>query len=447
MTATETLDIESELLATLLSDEVFWPSEPRSLNETGLSTTFVESVVLKFLAVTGTSSGRHMATHSCLPFGLLEDVFASLRTRQLIVHANSAAFNDYYYTLTEQGQQRARVEAKSCAYVGPAPVPMMDYVISVEAQTIAAESPRRERLEQAFEGISVGPDLFDILGPAINSGAGMFLYGSPGNGKSTLAKRITICFGQEIWIPHAIIEGGNIIKFFDTSYHEELKSSSRGLLKMNDFDRRWIKVRRPSVVVGGELTLDNLEIRHDPRSNISEAPLQMKSNCGCLVIDDFGRQRIAPRELLNRWIVPLESRHDFLTLPSGKKIQVPFEQLIIFSTNLEPSDLVDEAFLRRIPYKIEIDDPDEDEFHGLFQIFADEFGCEYRREAVEYLLAQHYRPFGRALRRCHPRDLMRQIRNYCAYHNRVVEIRPEYFDHAVPGYFTKALEKPSAGDT
>ena len=444
MTATETLDIESELLATLLSDDVFWPAEPRSLDETGLSTTFVESLMLKSLSETGTSSGRQIATSTCLPFGLLEDVFASLRTRQLIVHANSAAFNDYYYTLTEQGQQKARLEAEACSYTGPAPVPMMDYVISVEAQTISAESPRRERLEQAFEGISMDDDLFGILGPVINSGAGMFLYGSPGNGKSTIAKRITICFGQEIWIPHAIIEGGQIIKFYDTSYHEELKSNSRSLIKTNEFDRRWIKVRRPTVVVGGELTMDGLEIQHDPRSNVSEAPLQMKSNCGCLVIDDFGRQRVAPVELLNRWIIPLENRHDFLTLASGKKIQVPFEQLIIFSTNLEPSDLVDEAFLRRIPYKIEIGDPDESEFHGLFQIFADEFGCEYRREAVEFLLAQHYRPTKRALRRCHPRDLLRQIRNYCAYHNQSIEMRPEYFDRVVPGYFTTALDKPDA---
>lgn len=444
MTATETLDIEGELLATLLSDEVFRPSEPRALNETGLSTPLIESLLLKYLLVSGTSSGRNMATQICLPFGLLEDVVASLRTRQLIVHASSAPFNDYYYTLTEQGQQRARVDNEASSYVGPAPVPLMDYVISVEAQSISAESPRRERLQQAFEGITVNEELFDILGPAINSGAGMFLYGAPGNGKSTLAKRITMCFGQEIWIPHAIIESGQIIKFFDASYHEEVKSGNRGMVKLNDCDRRWIKVSRPTVVVGGELTMDTLEIRHDPRSNVSEAPLQLKSNCGCLVIDDFGRQRVAPGELLNRWIIPLESRHDFLTLPSGKKIQVPFEQLIIFSTNLEPSDLVDEAFLRRIPYKIGIGDPDESEFHSLFQIYAEEFGCEYRQEAVESLLAQHYRACGRSLRRCHPRDLMRQIRNYCVYHDQEVEMRPEFFDRVLSGYFTTVLDKSKA---
>ena len=205
----------------------------------------------------------------------------------------------------------------------------------------------------------MNPKLFESLGPAVNSGAGLFLYGSPGNGKSTLARRITMCFGQHIWIPQTLIEDGQLIKLYDSAYHELIENQEESLLRAATFDRRWVKIRRPTVVVGGELTMDNLEIRHDPHCNVSEAPLQLKSNCGCLLIDDFGRQRIEPADLLNRWIIPLENRHDYLTLPTGKKFQVPFEQLIIFSTNLEPSDLVDEAFLRRIPYKIEIDNPDE----------------------------------------------------------------------------------------
>jgi len=182
--------------------------------------------------------------------------------------------------------------------------------------------------------------------------------------------------------------------------------------------------------------MDSLEIRHDPRSNVSEAPLQLKSNCGCLLIDDFGRQRIEPAALLNRWIVPLENRVDFLTLATGKKIQVPFEQLIIFSTNLEPKDLVDEAFLRRIPYKVEIGDPDSEEFHRLFQIYAGQFDCEYLPEAVDYLIQTHYAPSNRAMRRCQPRDLLNQIRNYCQYNELPMEMRTEYFDRVVRSYFT-----------
>lgn len=208
-----------------------------------------------------------------------------------------------------------------------------------------------------------------------------------------------------------------------------------------------MKIRRPTVVVGGELTMDGLEIRHDPRANVSEAPLQLKSNCGCLLIDDFGRQRIEPAELLNRWIIPLENRHDYLTLCTGKKFQVPFEQLIIFSTNLEPSDLVDEAFLRRIPYKIEIGNPDDAEFHDLFQLYAKSFGCEYRPDAVDYLLETHYRQVQRPKRRCHPRDLLGQIRNYCAYNDLPMEMRNEYFDRVVNSYFTVVVAKDSTPAT
>ncbi len=437
----DTLEMNDSMLSTLLSDDSFWPSPPRSIQETGLSESFLESMVCKLLLVVGTCSGRNAATQLCLPFGAIEPLLTALRTRQIIVHAGSAPFNDYYFTLTEKGRQLAQSYTRGCSYVGPAPVPLMDYVISVDAQAISAEPVRRDKFESAFRDISVTNELFELLGPAVNSGAGMFLYGSPGNGKSTLARKITLCFGQWIWLPHAIIEDGQIIKLFDSSYHQEIKTPANGLLKSREHDQRWVKIKRPTVVVGGELTLDGLELRHDPRTNISEASLQMKSNCGCLLIDDFGRQRIAPAELLNRWIVPLENRQDFLTLSTGKKVQVPFEQLIIFSTNLEPSDLVDEAFLRRIPYKIEIGDPDEQEFHYLAEACATAMGFDYRRDSVEYLLAKHYRPQNRAMRRCHPRDLLNQIRNFCTYQNVPLEMPPEYFDRVANSYFAMVLTK------
>jgi len=440
MSATNTQEISEDVLSTLLSDDAYWPAEPRSLKETGLSEAFVESLVCKYLGVMGTSSGRKTAEALCLPFGIIESLLGSLRTRQEVVHAGSAPFNDYYYTLSEQGRQSARAYSETCAYVGPAPVPLLDYVIAVEAQAVSAESPRRHQLEEAFADITIHADILELLGPAVNSGAGMFLYGQPGNGKSTLAKRITLCFGQEIWILRAILEDGNLIKLYDASYHREVKGHSSGLIKVREYDRRWIKIRRPTVVVGGELTMENLEIRHDPRGNVSEAPIQMKSNCGCLLIDDFGRQRVAPEDLLNRWIVPLESGYDYLTLSTGKKIQVPFEQLIIFSTNLEPEDLVDEAFLRRIPYKIEITDPDPEEFHDLFELYADHLGCEYREEAVQYLLERHYRAADRCLRRCHPRDLLNQIRSYCTYNDLPMEMRPDYFDRVAKSYFAMVLK-------
>lgn len=320
--------------------------------------------------------------------------------------------------------------------MGAAPVPLNDYITSVDAQTIAAEAPQQRQLEEAFGDISVDASMFARLGPAVNSGAGLFLYGAPGNGKTTLAERITLCFGQEIWLPKALLAEGEIIKLYDPAYHREVATSTTRLLRQDCLDQRWIKIRRPTVVVGGELTMDCLELRHDPRTNTSEAPLQMKSNCGSLLIDDFGRQRIDPMQLLNRWIVPLEKRYDFLTLASGKKVQVPFDQLIVFSTNLEPKDLVDEAFLRRIPYKINVPDPEEAEFHHLFQSCAAALGCDYIPEAVDYLLEHHYRRANRPMRRCHPRDLLLQIRNYCAYSGLPVAMKPEYFDAAVENYFT-----------
>ncbi len=435
-----TLDTSStapgSLLAAIFSDDTFLPPEPNSIEETGLPRSLVEGLICKYIQVVGSASGRQIADQICLPFGTLDEIFHSLRQRQILVHSSSAQMNDYNYMLTDQGRQRAARLTEACAYVGAAPVPLDDYIVSVEAQTIRAEAPKRHHLIKAFEDISVETDLFDQLGPAINSGAGLFLYGAPGNGKTTLAARITSCFGQNIWIPRTLVEDGQLIKLYDAAYHRAESSDDKSLLKNTDHDRRWIKIRRPTVIVGGELTMDSLEIRHDPISNVSEAPLQLKSNCGCLLIDDFGRQRIEPTDLLNRWIVPLENRQDFLTIATGKKIQVPFEQLIIFSTNLDPADLTDEAFLRRIPYKIEVSNPSSEEFHRLFEMFAKSLKCEYRKEVVDTLLQRHFAPYHRPLRRCHPRDLLMQIRNYCAYNDLPMEMTNEHFDRVVRSYFT-----------
>jgi SpoVK/Ycf46/Vps4 family AAA+-type ATPase len=313
-------------------------------------------------------------------------------------------------------------------------VPLEEYVLSVDAQTIRAEAARREQLDKAFRDISITGDLLEQLGPAINSGAGLFLYGEPGNGKTTIARRITRCFGQTIWIPRTLLADGQFVKLYDEAFHRP--AQREGDAEDDNHDRRWVKIERPTVIVGGELTMDNLELRHDAHTNVCEAPLQLKSNCGVFLIDDFGRQRIEPAELLNRWIIPLESGHDFLTLPTGKKIVVPFEQLIIFSTNLDPADLKDEAFLRRIPYKIEIGDPTEEEFHALFKMFCRAYGCPYRAEVINWLIENHYIKAGRPLRRCHPRDLLLLVRNLCVYRRAPLDLRQEHFAKVVKTYFT-----------
>lgn len=429
---------DSAVLTALLAGENFWPSDPASLQELGLTEPFLESLVCKLLRSSGNLSGRTIASELCLPFRMVETMMERLKNRRTVMHCGSASLNDYIFGLTDEGRRRAEQYHSECAYVGPAPVPLQDYIISVEAQAICDQPVRREELEDAFYNVSISVELMDMLGPAINSASGLFLYGAPGNGKSTLARCLTNCFGQEIWIPHAVIDGREVITLFDPAYHQEADAPDGNLA----YDKRWLRVRRPTVIVGGELTLDSLEIRHDPTSNISEAPLQMKSNCGCLLIDDFGRQRVSPEQLLNRWIIPLENKHDYLTLATGKKVQVPFQQLIIFSTNLDPADLVDEAFLRRIPYRIEVQDPDAAEFHRLFQIAAEKLGCTYEPDTVDFVLEQLYRRAERPMRRCHARDLLLQVRNYCLYNGLPFEMLPEYFEKISECFFTKVPTRP-----
>jgi predicted ATPase with chaperone activity len=435
-TSPTTSESPAALVSALGLDDSFLPEEPSTLAETGLSATFVEDLVIKIVHTAGSLTGKQISDRICLRVGILEDIYTELRKRQYLTLSGSGMLGDHIYQLTDLGRERARIATQECAYTGPAPVPLEDYVDSVQAQTIRTEKPKRDRLEKAFSDINVEPDMLAKLGPAISAGKGMFVYGPPGNGKTTIAQRITRCFGQNILVPHAIIEDGQIIKFFDASCHETVETAITKLINTSNQDRRWIRIRRPTVVVGGELTMDSLELKHDPVSHVSGASLQLKSNCGSLLIDDFGRQRINPTELLNRWIIPLENRIDFLTLANGKKIEVPFEQLIIFSTNLEPSDLADDAFLRRIPFKIEIGAPSRQEFVKLFDVFAKKAKLECSRDALEYLISQHYEQRNRPMRRCHARDLLDQVTHYCEYNELPKVATTEILDHAVSNYFT-----------
>ncbi len=424
-------------LPSVMHDDCFWPSEPTSLDDAGIGETFVEALICQILLSVGTLSGRKIAERIGLPFGIIDIQLAGLRTRQYIAHARSAPLNDFYYSLTENGQKRAIASQRNCSYLGPAPVPLSEYLLSVEAQANQFSPIGRDQLVQALAGITFERQWLDFLGPAINSNAGIFLYGPPGNGKTTLAKCLTKLRGESIWIPYAIIDDGVIIKLYDPAFHvaEQTSERSNSPTNLQDHDKRWLRVQRPTVVVGGELTLDNLEIRHDPRSNTCEAPIQMKSNCGSLLIDDFGRQRVTPADLLNRWIVPLESRQDYLTLPTGKKISVPFEQIILFSTNLQPAELVDEAFLRRVPFKIEICDPCNAEFFELFRRSCESFGFPWRAEVANQLIDHLQNVVKRPLRRCYPRDLLSQVRAYCAYRGEPLDLRFDYLLHACRNYF------------
>jgi predicted ATPase with chaperone activity len=416
----------------------FYPEAVSTFEEAGLNGAIVEGLVLKFLLSAGMASGRRIAAELGLPFGPFPDFLRGLKNQQVLAYVNSASANDYVYSLTDTGRSRAKMYLDECAYVGTAPVPFEDYLEAVAAQTITTEHPKEEDLRRAFSDLLIAEETFRLLGPAINSGRGLFLYGYPGNGKTSIAERITRCFGTTVWIPKVIQASGQIIKLFDLANHEPVEiEHSEGFLDEFDHDRRWVQIRRPTIVVGGELQMSDLEIHSDPITKISEAPLQLKSNLGTFLIDDFGRQRMQPVELLNRWIVPLEKRYDFLSLANGKKIRVPFDQLIIFSTNLEPRQLVDEAFLRRIPYKIQASDPSEDMFRRMIAMFAPKLGFKaVDVDAVNYLIRTHYERVGRPFRCCHPRDLLNQVRSYCIYNDVPLELKPEYFDFAAMNYFT-----------
>jgi predicted ATPase with chaperone activity len=414
----------------------FVPIEPSSVRDAGLTESEVESLILKYLLSRGDCTGREVADQIRLSFILIDPLMRQMKFDQLLVYRGSAPMNDYVYQLTDLGRERARRMMEHCTYFGAAPVSLTDYIASVKGQSLEQQHPSEHELRHAFSDILVNDKMLRRLGPAINSGRGLFLFGSAGNGKTTIAERVTRAFGQFIWIPRAIGIDGEIIRLFDPVNHEEAPlEQNAGFLDHSRIDRRWIRIRRPTIVVGGELQMENLEVTLNRSTGISEAPLQLKSNCGTLVIDDFGRQKMSIDQLLNRWIVPLEKRYDFLNLPNGKKIHVPFDQLIIFSTNLEPKDLVYEAFLRRIPYKIEIIDPTEEEFKNLFKLMCGRLDIAYEEDTLNYLIENHYRKVGRPMRCCQPRDLLMQVKNYCLFRKQPPKMSPEFFDLAVENYF------------
>lgn len=401
-----------------------------------MTTAELEAMVLKTVLSLASASGRRIAEQVRLPFKLLESFLQSLKRQMFLSHKAAAVIGDYEYVLTEVGMERARRFSERCTYFGAAPVPLDDYVRSIPEQSVRAERPRMQDLCRAFSDLTLAPAVVSQIGQAVNAGRGLFLYGAPGNGKTSIAERVMRSVSQELWIPRTVTVGGEIIRLYDPSSHFELPpEEDTGRLSTRRPDGRWVKIKRPTIVVGGELTLAHLEITTSSTTGIHESPVQFKSNGGALVVDDFGRQRCSTAELLNRWIVPLEKGYDYLALPSGRQIQVPFDQLLVFATNLEPRQLVDEAFLRRIPYKIEVLDPTDKQFREMFLQQAIEYGFHCDEQAVSYLVGKHFTVAGRAFRYCHVRDLLSQIKNFCEFHERPLEIIPETIDIAVTNYF------------
>jgi len=421
----------------------FTPVAPATLAAAQLTESQVNSLVLKFLLNQINASGREIAEQVSLPFVLIDKLMGQMKSDHLVVHKGAAPVGDFCYQLTAAGVDVARRHFAHCSYFGAAPVNLDDYIASVQAQSVTSQKPTIDDLVDVFKDLLINPALYNQVGQAIFAGSAFFLYGSPGNGKTSIAERVTRAFGRHIWIPRSLEVDGEIVRVYDPCKHVAIDVSRDTIDRLN-VDRRWVYIERPTLVVGGELTMAQLEITRNTATGISEAPLQIKSNCGTLVIDDFGRQRISVAELLNRWIVPLDRRYDFLNLASGKTIQVPFDQLLVFSTNLEPRDLVDEAFLRRIPYKIEVFDPSEEEFRNLFDLYGPRYGLAVCEASVRYLIEKHYRQANRAFRFCHVRDLLLHVRNYCQFNRLPLEMSPETFDIAVRNYFAVMRSEASA---
>jgi predicted ATPase with chaperone activity len=411
------------------------PPRVNSIEDTGIDASFISDLMLKHIYFGGVMAGATIANNMCLPYyQIVEVLLESLKTQNFVEVRGSTGVlsTTYRYALTDKGQNKVREAFERNTYAGPCPVTLQDYTFAVQRQTIRNVVVTREALAAAFSGLVFSQQTLDQVGPAINSGRSIFLFGPPGNGKTTIAEVSSTLLGGNIYVPYAVLVEGQLIRVFDEAHHHRISETDPELV-----DQRWVLSKRPVVVVGGELTLSELDLQMSEESRIYEAPLQMKANAGMFLIDDFGRQQISPRALLNRWIIPLERRIDYLTLITGNKLQIPFDELLIFSTNLDPKDLMDDAFLRRIRYKIHIMPPTIDEFREIFKRTCAQRNIEYNEAALGYIYNEYYVKLGLQMRSCHPRDLLDQLMDIARY----LRVRPmlakELIDLACKSYFVK----------
>jgi hypothetical protein len=426
----------------------FVPPPITRIDDTGLSQLWLQDLALKILYFQGYLSGFKVAEEIALPFaGVTDLVLESLKREKLVeVKSSSVGLGEgsYQYAITGAGIERAREALERSQYAGPAPVPIEIYNKSIRLQSRQRIPVTARMMHQLLSQMVLSKKTFEQLGPALNSGTSIFLYGPPGNGKTSVARAFgNLILTQNMYIPYALYVDGQVIKLYDSVNHQRAKDddatgSGTGSLRSGaKRDPRWVHIKRPFIVVGGELTLDGLDLVFDDTHKYYEAPFQVKATGGILLIDDFGRQQVRPRDLLNRWIVPLENRVDFLTLHTGRKIEVPFDVLVVFSTNLPPKDLVDEAFLRRLRHKIEIGDPSYEEFREIFRRVAQAKKVTYNDQGLAYLLQEWYIKRNRKLRASHPRDLCDQVIDIARYMNVEPEMNRELLSRAAASYFVE----------
>ncbi len=430
------------------AQRLYVPPPINKIEETGLSLLWLQDLVLKVMYYQGYMTGFKIAEEIALPFsGVVDQICSSLKTEKLIeVRSSQMGVGEgaYQYSITGAGIARAREALERSQYAGPAPVPVQVYNEAIRRQSRARVQVTARIMRQVLSGLVLSEKTFHRLGPAVNSGQSIFIYGPPGNGKTSVARAMGTMIGnQPLFIPYAIFVDGQVIKLYDSVNHtlsgeEDTTASGTGALRSgNRRDPRWVRIKRPFIVTGGELTMAGLDLVFDDVHRYYEAPFQLKANGGILLIDDFGRQQVRPRDLLNRWIVPLENRIDYLTLHTGRKMEVPFDVLVIFSTNLPPKDLVDEAFLRRLRHKIEVGDPNYDEYREIFRRVAEAKGVKFSDQGLAYLLQEWYIKRNRKLRASHPRDLCDQILDIAHYEGVEAIMSKELLDQAAEAYFVE----------
>ena len=423
----------------------FTPTPIGKIEDTGLSSLWLQDHALKVLYFGGALTGFRIAERMALPYvGIVDTILETIKREKLAEVKGAGGFGEgaYQYAITGAGILRAREALERSQYAGAAPVPIDVYNEAIRKQGMARPTVTEDVMRRALSSLVLSNETFNRIGPAVNSGTSMFMYGPPGNGKTTIATAIgKSILSDTMYIPYAIDIDGQVVKLYDSVNHQladsmDDTSPSTGTLKPGPkVDPRWLHIKRPFIMVGGELTLEGLDLVYDDGNKYYEAPYQVKANGGIFMIDDFGRQLVRPRDLLNRWIVPLESRIDYLTLHTGRKIDVPFDVLVIFSTNLDPKDLVDEAFLRRLRHKIPVLDPSFDDYREIFRRVAKAKGVRFSDKSLAYLLQEHYIKPNRKLRASQPRDLCDQILDLARYKNVTPEMSVELLKRAADAYF------------